>query len=89
MTIPEIDRAINANRKQLRNLERIDLLSAASWQDAWDRHPDLRAIDNELFRQRGNAQRERDEKAFKLAMRPRRHARPKKCPTCGHHTLAA
>lgn len=95
-TIAQIDKDIRANHKQMRRLEKIDLYSAASWQDAWDKHPDLRAREDALYLERGIAQQARDEAAHKLAMQQARKARHmvkkikhKKCPTCGSMVLAA
>jgi hypothetical protein len=51
---------------------------------------DLRhARECELFRQRGLAQLDRDEQAAKQRVKRIRAAKPKKCPTCGCHTLYA
>ena len=50
---------IDALHKQLRQLEPIDLLSAASWQLAWDKHPELRARETALFQKLGEFQRRR------------------------------
>ena len=58
--IRKIDTAIDAIRSDLRRRERIDINSAESWQRAWDRHPDLRGKERDLFAQRGIAQIERD-----------------------------
>lgn len=54
--IKQIDKAIDAIRGELCRLEQIDKFSAASWQRAWDRHPDLRDRETSLFRERGVAQ---------------------------------
>lgn len=60
--IDGIDRKINVVRWALHiRSPLINTLSARSWQDAWDRHPNLRAQETELFRQRGIAQQVRDE----------------------------
>lgn len=82
--ISRLDQAIDANRLALCVLEGRKLVNVAHWGNAWDRHPDLRARDIELFRQRGVAQQERDTKEWK---RKPRLAKPKKCPTCGCRTL--
>lgn len=92
--IAAIDRKINFVRKQLRTPEKIDMYSAASWQDAWDKHPDLHAREKELFSQRGAAQLERDKKAYDAAMRVARSERrvarnyrapvANRCTACGH-----
>lgn len=90
--VSQIDHEITAIHKVIRKLERIDLYSAASWQAAWDKHPELRERETELFRRRGFAQLERDEKAAKIALaaaRKARYRRPRKCPTCGQHSIAA
>jgi hypothetical protein len=76
-TIPQIDKDITANRKQLRRLEKIDTMSAASWQDAWDRHPDLNARERDLYLERGLAQQARDEAQYKTAMRIQRSTKAK------------
>ena len=94
-TIAQIDKDIAANHRQMRRLEKIDLCSAASWQAAWDKHPDLRARDDALYLERGDAQQARDEAAYKAAMRARRQTkraakiRHKKCAACGSMVLAA
>jgi hypothetical protein len=50
-----IDREIDANRAELQRRElynnSFDL--AIDWQDAWDKHPDLYAREQELYRERG------------------------------------
>ena len=71
-SIPKIDKDINAIHRQMRHLEKIDTSSAASWQDAWEKHPDLHEQKRALYRERGAAQQIRDEKAHKIAMRERR-----------------
>lgn len=58
--IVRIDRKVDAVMAALCTLEVVSPLSAASWQRAWDKHPDLYARHSDLFRQRGEAQRERD-----------------------------
>lgn len=87
--IAEIDRDINATTRQLRHLERVNVMSAESWQNAWDKHPDLENRFRALYLERGLAQRERDEKAHKMVMREQRARRYKKCPTCKAKTLIA
>ena len=67
--ISQIDKEITAIGRQLRRLEKINPTSAASWQAAWDKHPDLHAQEKALYRERGEAQQIRDEKASKEAMR--------------------
>lgn len=85
--ISRIDREIDLVRKELRGREKVRPMSAASWQAAWDKHPDLRLREVELFGRRGVAQKERDEKAHKDWVRERRIARSKRCPTCKAMTL--
>lgn len=56
-TIEQIDQAIDSNRRAL--MARVHCspeCSARAWQNAWDRCPDLRKLDFELFRERGEAQ---------------------------------
>lgn len=48
-----IDRKVKSIHQTLRHLVAIDPMSAESWQAAWDAHPDLRAEEQELYRQRG------------------------------------
>lgn len=77
--ISRIDQEIDGVHRELRRLESIDRLSAQSWQRAWDKHPELHARERDLYRQRGVAQQERDEKVVRLPKpKPAR-----KCPTCG------
>jgi hypothetical protein len=88
-TVTQIDKDITANHRHLRRLERIKPMSAASWQAAWDKHPDLWERERALYLERGLAQKARDETAAKVTRR--RASRPikyKQCPTCGCHTLA-
>ena len=66
--ISRIDKDINAVRKQLRRLEKINPMSAASWQDAWDKHPELHAQEKMLYGERYEAQMVRDAAAYKAAM---------------------
>lgn len=87
--ISQIDKQIDAVRAELRRRETVKPLSAASWQAAWDRHPELREQETNLFRQRGVAQQERDAKAHKEWLRAKPRTRTKKCPTCGSNTLIA
>src|SRR6185503_21082806 len=56
-----VDKAVDAITKKLRSLERIDQMSAGSWQAAWDKHPDLFRRFNLLYRRRGMLQAQRDE----------------------------
>lgn len=86
--ISEIDRDITTIHKELRRLEKIKPFDAASWQAAWDKHPDLWERERALYRERGAAQKVRDDAAYRLAMAGKRSAaarrtRMKKCPTCG------
>lgn len=76
--IEQIDRQINVNRWALHlRCPLINTLSARSWQNAWDRHPDLRAREDELFRQRGIAQQECDEAEHKAWLSQQRSERAK------------
>lgn len=85
-----IDRQIDQVRLALEMLECVKPFSAESWQAAWDKHPELRAQEKELFRQRGEAQRDRAAAEHRNAMREARTKRRlNKCPTCGNRTLAA
>lgn len=91
--IAEIDRQIDANHVQLRKLEKIKPMSAASWQRAWDRHPDLQEQERELYVQRGQLQQERDLHEYREAKKAARSARTKpaptkKCPACGQPVYA-
>jgi len=56
-----IDRRIDAIHAELCRLETIDQFSASSWQEAWDKHPDLRAEERALYLSRYDAQQARDE----------------------------
>ena len=87
--IASIDRQIDQVRLALQTLEPVRIYSAGSWQAAWDRHPELRAREDELFTQRGALQQQRDAAAHKAAARTKRQRQPTKCPTCGCRTLAA
>lgn len=84
--ISKVDQQIDAIHAELNQLEKINRLSAASWQRAWDRHPALRSSEQELFRVRGHLQTERDEAAAKMATAQKRSLRLRKCPTCGQKT---
>jgi hypothetical protein len=82
--IGQIDKQIDAIHRQIIALEN-PASTPASWQRAWDRHPDLREQETALFRQRGLIQIERDQlEAKRLWAKP---IRAKKCPTCHQHTL--
>lgn len=84
--IASIDEQINANRAEL--LARCTRKPGTwqTWGYAWARHPDLHQREQDLFRQRGEAQVERDRLDSKAAIRAERSAarqyRQKKCPTC-------
>lgn len=88
--ISQIDRQIDAIRKEIIRRVGVRPLNASDWQAAWDRNPQLRKQETELFRARGVAQKERDAKAQKdwLRSKPRNSA-TKKCPTCGARTRQA
>jgi hypothetical protein len=96
-TIPQIDKDIDANRCMVVARERLTSaqhkrLSAHDWQAIRDRNPDFDRRDHELWRERGFAQLERDQREHDRIMgaaRKARAPRPKKCPTCGNHTLFA
>ncbi len=66
--ISEIDKQIDMIHRELHRREKIKFLSAESYQNAWDAHPDLRAKEQELYRQRGLAQRDRDQREYDAAM---------------------
>lgn len=64
--IEVIDRQIDANRNAM--IHRLHFnpdMSAAQWQRAWDRCPDLYARDRALFLQRGLLQEQRDAQAHR------------------------
>lgn len=86
--ISQVDRHIDENRHQLQRAEKISPFSAASWQKAWDKHPDLYARESAMFKQRGELQDLRD-RVDARAQRRTRAAKTKfeACPTCGHHTV--
>ena len=71
-TIQQIDKEIDANRRKLFRLEKFNRCSAENWQKAWDKHPRLHAKEQALYRERGEAQQVRDEKAGKEAKRVER-----------------
>lgn len=88
-TIPQIDRDITAIQRQIKRLER-PAPTPKSWQAAWDKHPDLHAQETALFRERGLAQRERDEReAAQASRRAWQKPKTKKCPACGALSYAA
>ena len=78
--IRNIDKQIDAIRTQLLAAETVDQLSAESWQAAWDKRPDLRQAETELFIRRGELQSLRDmasakDAAKKAAAENRKEAR--------------
>lgn len=92
--IAQIDRQISQIHFGLEVLETIDPFSAASWQAAWDKHPEMQAQERELYRQRGVAQLERDNQEHRAAKAAERQvraqiARRRPCPTCGLYSHAA
>lgn len=75
--IDRIDQEIDANRRALLSRIRFLPATAAEYQAAWDRNPDLWAREHELFCQRGAAQVVRDEEintAWRAEQRRIRHA---------------
>ena len=57
-------------------------VDAAVYQAAYDAEPELKHILDALWLERGWAQKDRDEKAYKAAMSQRvRNPRAKRCPT--------
>ena len=78
-TVAEIDRDINAGRREFRRTKN-------PTPEQLSQHHERERV---LFRERGVAQLERDEKAARAAARMHRAAKLKKCPTCGARTLAA
>ena len=90
-TIRSLDKRIDANRRVLQN--RAGLLACRSLEDvqaAWNAHPELYAVECDLFRQRGQAQLQRD---MLQAERARRDAHRAvrtlpKCKACGGSGLA-
>jgi hypothetical protein len=87
--INQIDQEIDAVRRDLRQREVVDAMSAESWHRAWSRHSELQRCERILFHMRGLAQLKRDEAAQQQAMKAARAVRLRKCPTCKQHTLAA
>lgn len=94
--IADIDRKITAVVAELLRLTGTKPRSSSGYQKAWDAHPALRREYNDLYCRRGAAQQARDAEDWKAAQivarrerRVARKAKPKKCPTCGFHTLAA
>lgn len=94
VTISKLDVEITGVTRELRKRERIDRLSSASWQAAWDKHPDLHTRHSDLYRQRGEAQLQyAEQEAVRATMRARSAmpARAKPCSHCrgtGRATLA-
>ncbi len=91
--ISEIDKRIDLNRRaMIARLRFRPDRSAAAWQRAWDKCPDLWAVEQQLYRLRGALQIERDtadELKFRQERRQKRRTlHAKKCPTCGSYTLA-
>lgn len=89
--ISQIDKQIDAVHRELLSFGRFNTLSAADWQAAWDKHPDLRTRDLDLYRQRGVAQDASNALLAAAAMKAARAARfPRshKCPTCGARKAA-
>lgn len=97
--INRIDMEIGVVRRELRKrglIARRPLndLSAASWQAAWDRNPDLHEREVELNRQRGIAQQARDARAHRAWVqqsrrKPAKRAAATVCPTCGQTAAAS
>lgn len=50
--IQAIDRQIDAVRRKLCRIERVNQASAKSWEQAWVKHPDLHAKETALFLRR-------------------------------------
>jgi len=87
--ISRIDDAIDENRAELiRRIGKKPGPRAEAWQAAWSAHPELEAVERELFCERGAMQVVRAQ--LSVPARSRRQAqtkRRKQCPTCGFHTL--
>jgi len=87
-SISQIDKDIFANRRTLMRRQSVpNQFSSADWQRAWDAEPALKAEDDALWRERGEAQLERDRKAHEAAMKAVRASRvpaskPRRCPSC-------
>jgi hypothetical protein len=77
-TIRQIDRHIDGVTLELfRRGGRFNIFDAGAWQLAFDRHPDLGARRDTLFRLRGLAQLDRDaqaERDYRAAQRKQRRA---------------
>lgn len=65
--IAKIDRKISDLYAKIQSLENINPESAESWQAAWDSHPDLKALRNDLCHQREIAQQARDAADYEAA----------------------
>jgi hypothetical protein len=76
--IKVIDRKVDAIHRKMRRLETIDLYSAASWQAAWDKHPDLHSQEAELYRQRGNLQAQIAQAEYEATRKQKRTRKPLK-----------
>ena len=76
--IREIDRKVDAIHRKMRTLETIDLYSAASWQAAWDKHPDLHSQEAELYRQRGGIQAQIAQAEYDATRKQKRTRKPLK-----------
>ena len=89
--IKEIDRDIKAVRQVLfaRVGPSLKIGDYRVWGAAWNNNPDLREQDRQLYRERGFAQLERDQRSALLAARKKPAARLKTCPTCRQRTLSA
>lgn len=75
-TIEQIDRDIDANRRALMGRLHCDPgMSALCWHNAWDRCPDLHQKETALYRERGLAQRARDEADHKKWIAEKRAAK--------------
>jgi hypothetical protein len=78
-SIEEIDRSIDANTRALMTRLHCDPgMSAHNWQNAWDRCPDLRQRRDALYRERGEAQVERDRLEEREYQRQQRSERAKR-----------
>lgn len=93
--IAALDQQIDAIHDELRRLEKIRPMSAASWQRAWDRHPDMQEKERALYVQRGQLQLARDAEDWKEAQKAANAERRKLrktvtttncCRTRGHAT---
>lgn len=90
--IERIDQEIDANRRVLLQRVRFAPSTAAEFQAAWDRNPDLWARERGLFRRRGYAQQRRDaaiERAWQTEQRRLRASRRRAAKICGSSTLGS